>query len=63
MTDDQWELRVCVQCDMPRIANRVLVMAEDMSVSRVYYCPEHGPLSIAVVVDMRAIRARRRGDG
>lgn len=62
MTVDQWELRVCVQCDMPRIANRVLVVGEDMSVSRVYYCPVHGPLSIAVVVDMRAIRARRRGE-
>lgn len=60
MTDDQWELRVCVQCYMPCIAKRVLVMTEDMS--RVYYCPEHGPLSVAVVVDMRAIRARRRGE-
>lgn len=62
MSDDQREQRVCVQCDMPRIAKRVLVMAEGMSVSRVYYCPVHGPLSIAVVVDMRAIRAQRRGE-
>ena len=62
MTDDQWELRVCVQCDVGRIAERALVMSEDMSVSRVYYCPVHGPLSIAVVIDMRAIRARRRGE-
>ncbi|MDO5617265.1 hypothetical protein [Kocuria sp.] len=61
MTDEDWELRVCVQCELPNIAKRALVMSEDMSVSRVYYCPVHGPLSIAVVVDMRAIRARRRG--
>jgi len=62
MTDEDWELCVCVDCDMGRIAERILIMIEGMRVSRVYYCPVHGPLSIAVVVDMRAIRARRRGE-
>lgn len=61
MTTEEWELRVCVECSPPRIAERQLVMGEDMNVSQVYYCPEHGPLSISVVVDTRASRARREG--
>lgn len=49
----QWALRSCSDCARPRYCKNELLFFPDLGVSRVFYCPDHGVVSIAEVVSTR----------